>query len=112
MIPIYHMSTAKHPVLVTNTFTNLMRRFYWGKMEKTRYLAYVSCERICKPMMEGGLGVRDLKTVNDALLLKALWKVAVGSTVQWVQLAKVKYYQRSLLWLSGRTYNCTPCGDR
>lgn len=39
--------------------------------------------------------------------MKALWKVASGSEALWVQVVRVKYLPRSLLWQSKRTYNCT-----
>lgn len=53
------------------------------------------------------MGIRDLATTNDALLMKALWKVASNSDSQWVNLVKAKYFLRSFLWLSRRVYKCT-----
>lgn len=35
-------------------------------------------DKITKPVQDGGLGIRDLAVVNDALLLKFLWRVAAG----------------------------------
>lgn len=106
-MPIYHMTTSKIPSRVIKALTNLVRRFFWGKTGTNRYMAYVSWEKILKPVCEGGLGIRDLTAINDSLLLKVLFKVASGSNAQWVDLVKAKYFPKSLFWHSARSYNCT-----
>ena len=55
----------------------------------------------------GGLGIRDLGTVNEALLTKLLWRVAKEHNAQWVDVVRAKYFPRSLLWQSKRDYRCT-----
>ncbi|XP_078152638.1 uncharacterized protein LOC144547828 [Carex rostrata] len=107
-IPIYYMATTFLPQSVINTINGLVRRFFWGAGDKSRYLAYISWDTITKPKEEGGLAVRDLKAMNEAMLLKALWKIAAGSDAMWVQMVVAKYIPRSKLWTSKRTYNCTP----
>lgn len=46
----------------------------WGGIDEERKIAWVRWSDICKPVDDGGLGVRDLKTFNWALL----WEVAVA----------------------------------
>lgn len=70
-------------------------------------MAYVAWDKICRPIEEGGLGIKDLACFNEALLLKYLWKLASGCDTQWSALIRAKYIPRSLLWQSERTYNCT-----
>lgn len=41
-LPIYYMATAQIPKSVLNEITSLIRRFFWGKVEKQRYMAYVA----------------------------------------------------------------------
>ncbi|GAU11870.1 hypothetical protein TSUD_194930 [Trifolium subterraneum] len=38
-------------------------------------IAWVSWSNICKPKKEGGLGIRDLRLVNNALLAKWRWRI-------------------------------------
>lgn len=45
-----------------------------------------------RPKDKGGLGVIDLSTQNDALLLKKLDKFYRKEDVQWVQLIWQRYY--------------------
>lgn len=101
------MSTDKIPMAVHNEITRLMRRFFWGAMDKNRFLSYVAWDKITRPLAAGGLGIRDLAVVNEALLMKVLWKIASGSKALWVGIVTAKYLPRSDLWLSKRTYRCT-----
>ncbi|VFR01739.1 unnamed protein product [Cuscuta campestris] len=51
---------------VLNRITTLCRDFLWGSK-----FAKVAWADICKPINEGGLGLRDAETWNNALLCKA-----------------------------------------
>lgn len=102
---ITHIIT-KLPTAIVKALTDLMRRFFWVKLEAKRYVAYISWDKITRPLLEGGLGIRDLVSMNEALMMKSLWGVATGSDSQWVSLVKARYFLRSFLWLSG-DYNCT-----
>lgn len=106
-LPVYYMSTKKIPASVIQELTRIMRNFYWGKKDGGKYMAYISWVKICRPVDEGGLGVRDLSKLNDALLLKSLWAVAANHKAPWIDIVRAKYIPRSLLWLSRRNYRYT-----
>lgn len=106
-LPIYYMAISRIPKSVVNEITSIIRRFFWGKTGQQRFLAYVAWDRITEPLEEGGLGLRDLTTMNEALLMKFLWRLAAGSEALWVKLVKAKYMPRSDLWHSKRDYRCT-----
>lgn len=109
-LPVYYMATTKIPVGVINAINALIRRFFWGKMDKERYLAYVAWAKVAAPIEEGGLGFLDLATMNEAMLLKTLWRLASNSDQQWVEIMRAKYIPKSLLWQSKRTYTARGCG--
>ena len=48
----------------------MMSNFWWGQKEKERKIAWVSWEKLCATKTEGGMGFRDLKAFNLALLAK------------------------------------------
>lgn len=105
-LPVYYMATSLVPKSVLKQITGMICRFFWGKADKQRYMAYVAWEKITLPLGMGGLGVRDLADVNSALLMKQLWKLAQESQALWVRIVQAKYLPRSELWLSKRLTNC------
>jgi hypothetical protein len=52
---------------------------------------------VCLPKSEGGLGVLNLETHNEALLLKNLHKFFNKTEIPWVQLVWEKYYPNGKL---------------
>jgi hypothetical protein len=57
---------------------------------------------VCLPKPEGGLGVLDLKTQNESLLMKHLHKFFNKRSIPWVQLVWDHYYSRNNLPSSDR----------
>jgi hypothetical protein len=52
----------------------------------------VAWENICRPKNQGGLGVLDLTTQNEVLLLKNLHKFFNRHDIPWVKLVWSSYY--------------------
>lgn len=59
-IPIYNLSFSWLPKLVERCLISLFRRFLWGGKGEENKLAWVSWDKICKPLKVGGLGVKNL----------------------------------------------------
>ncbi|XP_078175152.1 uncharacterized protein LOC144568653 [Carex rostrata] len=106
-LPIYFMATAVIPVKIIKKLNGLIRKFFWGKVDKQHYMALLAWEKVSAPISMGGLGLRDLQLMNKAMLLKMLWRMAAGSESLWVKQLQAKYLPRSKLWLSKRTSKCT-----
>lgn len=71
-LPIYYLSFFKAPLGVTGLIETMFKRFLWGSSENNRKIHWVPWEKICREKMEGGLGVKELKAFNLALLGKWL----------------------------------------
>ena len=67
---MYTMNCFKLPDSLCNELNSLMRNFWWGQREKERKLAWIAWEKICTPEVEGGMGFKDIKAFNLALLAK------------------------------------------
>ncbi|VFQ73367.1 unnamed protein product [Cuscuta campestris] len=65
---------------VLNRITTICRTFLWG----SKFLK-VAWSDICKPTEEGGLGLRDSYTWNQAFLVKNLWNIASRKDTLWVK---------------------------
>ena len=71
-IPTYFMSLFRVPVGVCKRMEAIMRNFFWHGVEidGTQGRALVKWSAVCQPTAYGGLGVRNLRHTNTALLMK------------------------------------------
>lgn len=75
----------------------LMRNFLWFADPIKSRSNYVRWETICQPKSEGGLGLRRLKGINDACLLK-LGKTAVKDSSLWANWFRARYRRNNSIW--------------
>jgi len=69
----YFLSLFPIPFNVASCIEKLHRDFLWeGVGEEFKY-HLVSWSTICSPISQGGLGIRNLRIINKALLGKWLW---------------------------------------
>ena len=62
----------------------------WGKLGAHK-VHLLSWERVFQPKKNGGLGLRDAKSYNEALLMKLSWEVYCNSNTLWVNVLRNKY---------------------
>lgn len=67
-----------------------VKRFLW-KGSQRHYISRTSWEQVSKPMMEGGLGIRNLRLWNLCFIAKLGWKILTQPSKLWVQILKRKY---------------------
>ncbi|KAJ1692004.1 hypothetical protein LUZ63_016159 [Rhynchospora breviuscula] len=69
----------------------------------------VAWEKITCPKSCGGLGLRDVTVLNQAMTLKVLWKLASKEYegTLWVQVLTVKYLSKAPLWLADKPSRCS-----
>ena len=72
-LPMYFMSLILFTVSVANRIEKLQRDFLWGRLGEEFKYHLLSLSKVCSPVLEGGLGVRNLLLFNRALLEKWLW---------------------------------------
>ena len=69
-VPSYTMSCFKLPDTLCEELTEMVRQFWWGQVKEEKKLAWRSWEKMCPLKEKGGMGFRDLKKFNLALLAK------------------------------------------
>lgn len=50
-----------------------MARFWWGQQKDERKHHWVNWKYMCKEKRESGMGLKDLKIHNEAVLAKQGW---------------------------------------
>jgi hypothetical protein len=82
-LPTYLLSLFPIPVSVANRIEKLQRDFLWGGIGDEFKYHLVSWSKVCSPIPEGGLGIRNLRVFNKALLGKWLWRYAHEREAWW-----------------------------
>ena len=77
--PTYVLSLFTIPTYVANRIEKLHRDFLWGD-SKTHLVGW---DKVCRPIANGGLGIRKLTTFNKVLLGKWLWRFGKEENRLW-----------------------------
>jgi hypothetical protein len=90
-LPTYFLSLFLIPASVANRIEKLFRDFLWGGLGDEFKYHLVNWSTVCSPVCEGGLGIRNLRTFNRALLGKWLWRYAQEREAWWRLVVEAKF---------------------
>ncbi|XP_068479070.1 uncharacterized protein [Phaseolus vulgaris] len=93
-IPLFYLSFYKAPISVFKKITSIQRRLLWAAEKEQRYISWVRWDRVCKVREEGGLGIKDVRLFNRALLAKWKWRLMSEEKGLWKEVLESKYYSR------------------
>ena len=97
-LPMFFMSTFHLHSTVREQIDKYRKHCLWrGSEENNRINAKAAWPMVTKSKEEGRLGVLDLKTQNEALLLKNFHKFYNRADIPWVHLIWEKYYSNGRL---------------
>lgn len=103
-IPMYAMQSCKLPVGTVERIERLNRNFLWGSSENKKCFHSVAWKKVCRPKGIGGLGLKNLQTMNEAFLTKLAWRALGSPNNLLAQVFKQKYDGwRGLLGLTRRS---------
>ncbi|XP_043706355.1 uncharacterized protein LOC122656002 [Telopea speciosissima] len=74
----YASSHFKLPASFHDSIRKASTNFYWGDSEEKKRVHWMSLQRLCKPKSRGGLGFKDSKFQNCALLAKVAWRLCAS----------------------------------
>ncbi|KAL0433839.1 UNVERIFIED_CONTAM: putative ribonuclease H protein [Sesamum latifolium] len=78
-----------------------MRKFLWHGGGDTG-IAKVAWAEVCKPIEEGGQGIRSLEQLNKALLSRHFWAVVQRDTTSiWVLWITTYRLKKVIVWMAG-----------
>lgn len=90
-LAVYYLSFYKVLKKVINNMVQIQRRFLWGGNDECRKICWVNLDLACKKREEGGLGIRNIKAFNFALLGKWRWRFFMEPVTLWSRILRVRY---------------------
>ncbi|GKU94281.1 hypothetical protein SLEP1_g7800 [Rubroshorea leprosula] len=90
-LPVFLMSTYAIPKSIIHTIDKLRRSFLWGGKGDEKKIYCIGWDKVCKKKEEGGLGVRDLRKFNLALMGKWWGRLAENGEGMWKKIIGAKY---------------------
>ena len=91
----YFMSCFLLPQDIIRKLTSAISRFWWSTKDNNRGLHWIAWKKNCSPKDKGGLGFRDFKNFNLALLAKQLWRLIQYPNSLQARVLKWRYYRLS-----------------
>jgi hypothetical protein len=96
-LPTYIMSVFHIPDGLCDDMTSLVRNFWWGSENGRRKVAWVVWEHMTQKKCSGGIGFKDMRLFNQALLARQAWRLIEFPDSLCARLLKAKYYPRGSL---------------
>ncbi len=94
-VPAFFCSAFRIPAWVSKTIDRIRRGFFWkGKVLDNGFHCLVNWEQVCRPRDQGRMGIRKLKVMNSALLMKNFWSFYNARASPWVRLLLLLHYKR------------------
>ncbi|KAL2232501.1 UNVERIFIED_CONTAM: hypothetical protein Sindi_1430100 [Sesamum indicum] len=92
-LSLYWASAFVLPKAIIKEVEKRLRTFLWKGISNTGY-AKVAWKDVCKPVVEGGQGIKDIEILNRALMTKKLCDVVrcdrTSIWVEWLQLGRLR----------------------
>ncbi|CAJ2631793.1 unnamed protein product [Trifolium pratense] len=90
-LPVYALSFFKAPSGTISSIESILIKFFLGGSENIRKVSWINWNTICLRKEYGGLGVRQLREFNLALLGKWCWRILVDREGLWFRVLAGRY---------------------
>ncbi|XP_074326999.1 uncharacterized protein LOC141664942 [Apium graveolens] len=95
VIPSFWMNLFLIPVNMCEELERKMNAFLWGRGSTGKGVKWMAWKKLCRPKECGGLGVRDLRNFNLAMLAKQGWRLLNETNPLVSAIMKAKYYPQT-----------------
>ncbi|KAJ0494731.1 hypothetical protein HanIR_Chr12g0600811 [Helianthus annuus] len=82
---VYWASMFILPKRIVKDLEDRMRRFLWAQGNNIKGKAKVKWSQVCLPKREGGLGIRRVRDMNNALMVTHIWSLITLRESLWVK---------------------------
>ncbi|XP_061347113.1 uncharacterized protein LOC133292688, partial [Gastrolobium bilobum] len=89
--PTYSIQSVSLPINVCEDLDRCTRNFIWGSTDSQRKSHLVNWNILCSSKDYGGMGLRQSKAMNNALIMKVGFSVLAKRDALWVKVVRNKY---------------------
>ncbi|KAK6159609.1 hypothetical protein DH2020_006923 [Rehmannia glutinosa] len=86
------MSCFKLPDIILDEIQQMAARFWWGSSSDKKKLHWLSWDKLSCNKSNGGLGFRNLRAFNLAMLSKQAWRILTSPSSLLSRVLKAKYF--------------------
>ncbi|KAG7533089.1 hypothetical protein ISN45_Aa08g007260 [Arabidopsis thaliana x Arabidopsis arenosa] len=90
-ILVHSMSSSLLSAETLESLDKLSRSFVWGSTVEKRKQHLLASGKVCRPKREGGLGLKEARVMNKALLAKVGWRLLSNKSSLWTKVLRIKY---------------------
>lgn len=91
-LPVYSMSCYKLSNSLCNQIERKMAGCWWGDSEGKKKMHWSKWDDLTENKEDGGLAFRDLRSMNEALLAKQVWRMLQEPNLLMSHVLKGKYF--------------------
>jgi hypothetical protein len=99
-LPTYYLSLFPIPSSVALRIDKIQRDFLWGGIGDGKRFHLINWHQVCQPLKFGGLGFRNIRIFNQALLGKWLWRYGTETDAFWRSIIFSKYGDPQGGWIT------------
>ncbi|KAL0885155.1 hypothetical protein Bca101_009137 [Brassica carinata] len=94
-IPSHSMTCFLLPRSLCDRIQSALTRFWWDASPDQKKMCWVAWDKLTKPKALGGLGLRDIRAFNTALLAKQAWRILTKPDCLLARVLTGKYCSKS-----------------
>lgn len=94
-IPMYAMACFLLPKSICDKLDTLSRNFWWKGNPEDRGICWIAWDKLTCSKAEGGMGFRNYRVFNEALLAKQGWRLLMNPQAYWAKILKGIYFPNS-----------------
>ena len=94
-VPTYSMSCFSLPTRTCNKMRSAIANYWWGSSADNRRMHWMKWDNLTKPKNKGGMGFRDLRCFNLAMLGKQGWRLLTRADSLCARVLKGRYFHDS-----------------